>query len=69
MAEPTLEELKESIEALTAYRDRLHKEVSTIAKKLRMPQHKIDSTLKEHSELKEVEQAIIQLTSQHSKQS
>ena len=57
-AEPTQEELNESITALKNYRDRLRKELITISQKLRMPQKKIDLTLKENNELQEIESAI-----------
>jgi len=64
MSEPTEKELQESIEELTAYRDRLLKEIVTIAQKLRMPQKKIDSTVAEHSELKNLDVILSQLISQ-----
>ena len=67
-AQPTQKELNESIEALKNYRSRLRKELLGISQKLRMPQSKIDKTLKEHSELKEVELALAKLIEQ-SKQS
>ena len=59
--EPTQEELNESITALKNYRDRLRKELITISQKLRMPQKKIDLTLTENNELKEIEEAIAKL--------
>ena len=54
MSVPTLKELDDSINLLTAYRDRLTKEVVSIAKKLQMSPKKISSTLEEHLELKEL---------------
>ena len=61
MPEPDIKELNESIELLSTYRDRLQKEIVNVAKKLQIPIKKIDSTLKSHSELNEVKQAIIKL--------
>ncbi len=58
MPEARLEEINATIEALTAYRDRLQKEVTSIAKKLQMPQGKIQSILKEHAELTELQKII-----------
>ena len=40
-SEPTSEELTESIKILTAYRDRLHKEVTNVAHKLRISDKKV----------------------------
>ncbi len=68
MKEPTPEQLKESIDELTAYRDRLHKEVITVAKKLRMPQQKIDITLENHSELRRIKRILSQLIAQKENQ-
>ena len=61
MPEPTLSELKDSIEELLAYRERLHTEVTSVAKKLRMPQKKIESSLKKHPELSMLNDAISKL--------
>ncbi len=58
MAEPTIEELDNSINALTSYKNRLKKEIIAISQKLQMPSKKIDATLKEHSELKKLETTI-----------
>ena len=58
MSGKNLKELNKTIELLSDYRDRLQKEVITIAKKLQMPQSKIESTIENHSELIEVNQAI-----------
>ena len=68
MANSNLNELNESIELLSCYRDRLKKEVITISNKLQIPQDKINSTLKKHSELTEVNQAISQLLAHREKQ-
>ena len=64
MQEPTIQELNEAIEALTDYRERLRKEITTISQKLHMPQKKIESTLKEHSELQKVESTLQNLKDQ-----
>ncbi len=68
MSEPELQELNESIEELTIYHDRLHKEVLTIAKKLKMPQKRIESTIKEHSELNQIKIILEKLIEQRDKQ-
>ncbi len=61
MSPATLEELTESINDLIAYRDRLRKEISTVSKKLRMPQKKIDSSIANHSELNQINEILSQL--------
>ena len=61
MPEETNEELQKSINELIAYRDRLRKEVVSIAQKLRMPKQSIQKTLNEHSELKQLEKVLQQL--------
>ncbi len=68
MSEATPQELKNSINELTAYRDRLAKEVITVSQKLKIPQKKIDSTLQEHSELKQVNELLNQLIAALGKQ-
>ena len=68
MSEPNLDELNESIELLITYRDRLHEEVTSIAKKLQMPPSRISSTLKENSELNNINQTIMRLKYQLKKQ-
>ncbi|ABX08262.1 hypothetical protein [Prochlorococcus marinus] len=64
MPEPTREELHQSIEALKSYRNRLRKEITTISQKLHMPQKKIDSTLSNHAELKELDNTLQSLINQ-----
>ena len=54
MQNPTEEELEESIKELTEYKNRLEKEVLTISNKLKMPQKKINSIIKSHSELNQI---------------
>ena len=69
MSEPNLDELNESIELLITYRDRLQEEVTSIAKKLQMPQSRISSILKGNSELNNINQMIMNLKYQLEKQS
>lgn len=64
MPEPTPEELTESIQLLRSYRDRLHREVSSISDKLRIPQEKKNSSLKNHAELNKLENMIKKLIEQ-----
>jgi len=61
MSEATPQDLKASINELTEYRDRLKKEVTAVSQKIRMPRQKIESTLQEHLELKQVNQILSQL--------
>ena len=64
MPKASLEELQESIKELTSYRDRLQKEISQAAQKLKMPLSKVDSILLEHSELRQINKVLAQLISQ-----
>ncbi len=64
MSEPTQEELRDSINELSSYYDRLKKEVITISKKLRMPAKKIDIILEDHKELKQIQDPIKKLKRQ-----
>ena len=66
MTEPTSDELAESIQSLTDYRDRLKNEVISISQKLRIPTSKINSVLEEHTELKQLEKMINRLNYQRS---
>ena len=61
MTEPSIEELNNSIDALTSYKNRLRKEIIAISQKLQMPAKKIDATLKEHPELQKLETTIATL--------
>ena len=61
MQTPTEEELEESIKELTQYKNRLEKEVVTISNKLKMPQKKINSIIKSHSELNRIKIIISKL--------
>ena len=58
------QELDESIEQLTAYRDRLRADVVAMGQKLKLPQKKIDSTLSEHPELQRIEGILSQLVTE-----
>tara|TARA_B100001250_G_scaffold97450_1_gene81739 strand:+ start:2215 stop:2424 length:210 start_codon:yes stop_codon:yes gene_type:complete len=64
MSKPTQKDLNESIEALKSYRDRLRNEIKNISQKLHIPKNKIEITLKEHSELKSIEENIERLVQQ-----
>ena len=64
MQSPTEEELEESIKELTEYKSRLEKEVVTISNKLRMPQKKINSIIKSHSELNQIKTILSKLDKQ-----
>ena len=66
---PTVEELQESIDELSAYRDRLYKDVVALGQKLRLPQKKIDATVKEHPELTRIDEVLNQLVQQKNIQS
>ena len=67
MEEATAEELKESIEVLTGYRNRLKEEVIAISQKLRMPKEKIHSTLNDNIELKRIDSVIKKLSIERDK--
>ena len=64
MLSPTEEELEESIKELTEYKNRLEKEVVTIASKLKMPQKKINSIINSHSELNQINIILSKLNKQ-----
>ncbi len=64
MSDPTLQELLESIEVLTAYKDRLIADVSAMGQRLKLPQKKVDATLASHAELQRIEAILDQLISQ-----
>ena len=61
MSEPTLEELQQSIDELIAYRDRLHQDVVSMGRKLKLPQKRIDATVSEHPELQRLGEVLEQL--------
>ena len=64
---PTHQEINDSIEELKNYKDRLRSEIIHISKKLRLSQAKIEITLEENSELKNLEATIKKLTEQRDK--
>ena len=64
MSKATIEQIESSILELAKYRDRLTNEVNELAKKLRMPKEKINSTIANHKELNQIKQAISNLTEQ-----
>ncbi len=64
MSQATRQELQESINELTAYRDRLHKEVINIGKKLKLHPKNIESTVQNHEELANLERVLKKLHSQ-----
>ena len=65
---PSLEELHESIDELSAYRERLFKDVVGLGKKLRLSQKKIDATIAEHPELQRLDEVMSQLVAQRNAQ-
>ena len=64
MADPTLQELQDSIEELEAYRNRLRDDVIAMGKKLKLPQNRIDATVAEHAELQRLGEVLEQLLQQ-----
>ncbi len=68
MLKPTPEELNDSIEELSAYRDRLESEVVNIAKKLKMSEQKVNSALENHAELKQIKAVLSTLIDKRDKQ-
>ena len=67
MQQPTQEELEESIKELTKYKKRLEKEVVIISNKLKMPQKKIDTIIKSHSELNQIKIILSKLNNEKKK--
>ena len=68
MTDASAQELKESIEDLTAYRDRLKQDVIGMGQKLKLPQKKIDATLADHPELQRIGGILQQLQAQLAQQ-
>ena len=66
---PSIEELQESIDELSTYRERLYNDVLGLGKKLRLSQKKIDATLSEHPELTRIDEVLDQLKAQINAQS
>ena len=58
---PTVQELEESIDELSAYRERLYNDVIGLGKKLRLSQKKIDATINAHPELSRIDEVLSQL--------
>ena len=67
MQNPTQKELEESIKELTKYKKRLEKEVVIISNKLKMPQKKIDTIIKSHSELNQIKIILSKLNNEKKK--
>ena len=61
---PTVQELQESIDELSAYRERLYNDVIGLGKKLRLSQKKIDATINSHPELSRIDEILSQLQQQ-----
>ena len=61
---PTVQELQESIDELSAYRERLYNDVIGLGKKLRLSQKKIDATINAHPELSRIDEILSQLQQQ-----
>ena len=64
MADPTLQELQDSIEELEAYCNRLRDDVIAMGKKLKLPQKRVDATVAEHAELQRLGEVLEQLQQQ-----
>ncbi len=64
---PTPKELEESINTLRSYRDRLKEEIINVSQKLKIPKNKVDTTLKESTELQNIEKALSNLLKQSQK--
>ena len=65
---PSIEELQESIDELSTYRERLYNDVLGLGKKLRLSQKKIEATLSEHPELTRIDEMLDQLNAQRNAQ-
>ena len=61
---PTVQELQDSIDELSAYRERLYNDVIGLGKKLRHTQKKIDATINSHPELSRIDEILSQLQQQ-----
>lgn len=64
MERPSSQDLNESIDALTAYRDRLVADVTSLGRRLKLPQKKVKATLASHAELIEIDKVLKQLIKQ-----
>ena len=65
---PSIEELQESIDELSTYRERLYNDVLGLGKKLRLSQKKIEATLSERPELTRIDEVLDQLKAQRNAQ-
>ena len=61
---PKEEEFEESIKELSAYKNRLEKEVITISQKLKMPHTKIKTIINSHQELNQIKTILSKLNKQ-----
>tara|TARA_B100001250_G_C19323322_1_gene581417 strand:+ start:121 stop:345 length:225 start_codon:yes stop_codon:yes gene_type:complete len=57
-------EIKESIEQLTNYKNRLKEQVISISKKLRMPSNRINSIIENNQELNQINDILSKLNEQ-----
>ena len=62
--DPNVSELEETIQELSAYRDRLRIDVLTLGQKLRLPKAKVEASIADHPELQRIEEILIQLQGQ-----
>ncbi|NQV10535.1 MAG: hypothetical protein HQ527_05130 [Cyanobacteria bacterium] len=69
MPDPSHQDCLESIEALTAYRDRLIADVTAMGQRLKLPKTRVEATLASHAELQRIEAVLVQLNSQLGMQS
>ena len=64
MTQASKKELQESFEEISTYRERLINEFLQMAKKLRMSPEKIDSTIKNHSEINQLKMILSKIEKQ-----
>ena len=62
--DPNVSELEETIQELSAYRDRLRNDVLTLGQKLRLPKAIVEASIADHPELQRIEEILIQLQGQ-----
>lgn len=62
--DPNVSELEETIQELSAYRDRLRNDVLSLGQKLRLPKAKVEASIADHPELQRIEEILIQLQGQ-----
>ncbi|MCP9938755.1 hypothetical protein [Synechococcus sp. Cruz CV12-2-Slac-r] len=62
--DPNVSELEETIQELSAYRDRLRNDVLTLGQKLRLPKAKVEASIADHPELQRIDEILIQLQGQ-----